>query len=130
MTIEYGDNWIPALAAGDKYKSVIPGRISRVPSIVSVAVVRVTKTQITAIVDGSESRCLRSGCGSKIGSSYCLPRPSSPEDVEMANSEIEHCMRACALRSVNWRGLPVDLVKAVWAMVGGAERERENGGGS
>ena len=127
MTIEYDDNWIPALAAGDEYKSVIPGRTNRVPSIVSVAVVRVTKTQITAIVGGHEDRYLRSGRGSKIGSSYCLPRPSSPEEVEAARLEIEHYRRAHALRETNWHGLPADLVVAVHAMVEGAMRGREGG---
>lgn len=125
--ITYGEGWIRDLEGGDEYKYVAYDRFGRRPDrIGSVKIISVGETRVKALVDDKLGNyLLRSG--KKLGADDWLPRPVSAESLDQARAEIERDALAYYLKHFEWREMPIEFLKAVYAMVEGAMREREGG---
>ena len=127
MTIEYGDNWIPALAAGDEYEYVAYDRFGRRPCrIGSVKIISVGETRIKALVDDKLGNYLLRG-GKKFGADEWLPRPVSAESLDQARAEIERDALAYYLKHFEWREMPIEFLKAVYAMAEDEAQKKKAG---
>lgn len=125
--ITYGEGWIRDLEGGDEYKYVAYDRFGRRPdSIGSVKIISVGETRVKALVDDKLGNyLLRSG--KKLGADDWLPRPVSAESLDQARAEIERDALAYYLKHFEWREMPIEFLKAVYAMAEDEAQKKKAG---